>query len=307
MGKSTGIRRIIAPLFIAALIVFPLVAVAYILFPRPAPSRPLSGFDVLHNCRTSPSVSLYLQPMAGSTNVMATVQIKDWGGEADSCNAIEIHFPGRTDGHEYLVNLNSFDDLMKMIQENPKGYSRNTRRPLAQAQLYRDDLLGEDVIKLDPAKMGDFGGIIEFVWIDGLKKTDFEKYNLFLPFQSTLREGNPLQSTRKFRVQALSLPEYDLTSRVPESSSVKTLGDTFFYTFDIEAGKTPLSLTFENSRLAAYKTYLIMLFSTLFGIGIGLGIEGLLGAIRDRRAEQTMPTHSSKRPSKRKPDKNRKR
>jgi len=255
-------------------IIFSLIGFSYLLH-RDSPQSSFSGLDILHDCSAEPKGFIALQVLRDSQDVLVSMNVQNWDSIYNQCKSLEFHFPGRTRGHSYLVNIEDWND--------PRiGIPGASSRPLRNALLTHDSLLNQDIIRIDPSKLEEFAGEINFTWIGGLQRTDFGKYKILLQFSATDTPNLQLKHTLNFKVSLVSPNSIELSSQVPQASGLKALGNASYHWFEIVPGKTLLSLSFEDSNKARIKELLLIILATVFGIGCTIVVEETISFIRSR-------------------------
>ncbi len=190
---------------------------------RRSPSS-LSGFDVLHDCTQQPKVFLSLQPAADSRDVRTDVGILNWSEIKQSCSIIEIHFPGVTYNHNYVINIDADPSSLTPEQLAPQ----NTRKPI-RGVFDRDPMLGEDIIRIVPQQEPLFDGDVEFDWSYGLRREGFGQSSLHLPFRAIQTQGDKLTGITETEVSLMAPIGYQVTNQSIEQSWFKPIGDASLY------------------------------------------------------------------------------
>lgn len=281
--------KTIIPLFISIVIIgISIAAISFLLGSGTKHPTSLSGMDLLfdRDCTKCPPVFVGLVPIRGTPDIRVSISIEKWRELLAERELIQIHFPGFTYTHYYLLPMGELPKTPILSHEDIKRLSwESSRRPLgSKVEIIRDPWFLQDIIKIRPKQIPDFDGAIEFTWANGLKKISFTEMGLFLPFQAPQPPGIELKSINHYTVQLWVPKDYGLKSAIPEPSRFQFLGDRTYYQFDIDVSKTDLSATFENERLSKIKDYCLIIFSTFLGIGLATMIEQLMGFIK---AEKT--------------------
>jgi hypothetical protein len=279
MQKRESLKRTFVWAIMIGLVILPVISIGYLLIPDSAQKAQfLSGFDILHDCTADLTVLLGLIPSENTRDVKVAVSINDWEKIKDTCNSVNIYFPGYTYNQQFLPNLGSIENIGAIPAEGMGIPISN------EAEIIHDPSLYQDIIRIKPKESKNFSGTVEFHWLNGLNKTGFGTFSLLLPFHAIIGDNErTLTGTKAFEVSLVSPSGYDLTSAAPGPSTFKPFADIAFYYFNLEAGNTALSITFSNSSLEHSKDLLLILFSALLGVGLTLVFERMLARLDNKK------------------------
>ncbi|MBK9210762.1 MAG: hypothetical protein IPL71_21765 [Anaerolineales bacterium] len=254
-----------------------------ILIPPAQHNSSLSGVDVLHDCQSELSIFVSLQPFVENKNdVLAGISILDWNKVSDTCKTFKVIFPGVTSNQVYIVDSEPLINAgVDISQPFAIAY---TRRLLPADSTVHDPYLNQDIISINSSELDEFGGMIQFLWHNGVEKTDFGTYRLFLPFQATQSAESQTQNSRNFDVSLVVTSGMELISHVPEASRFKSTGDMVFYNFQVDAQKTQLMLNFEDPNLRKWKDFLLIALAAVFGVGITWVFEEIKKVYEEKKA-----------------------
>jgi hypothetical protein len=251
-----------------------LVGILYLL-PYNSAKPSYTGLDILHDSSVATKGFISVQIIKGSQDVLVVMKLNDWSDVSPDCKTVEFRFPGRTLNHSYMLDLQSWDD--------PRvGDSNATSVPINDAAVSHDDLLNQDIIRVEPAKLKDFGGVISFTWVNGLKQVGFGRYRLFLQFGATRTPDMRLNHTTAFKVGLVIPSNLDIVAQAPQEIGTKSMGPTSFYWFQMEPANSVLNLTLEDGDKTRLKELLFVLFGTLLCIGLTLIVELAVSSGRDK-------------------------
>lgn len=261
-----------ATIIALCLILFPAIGLFLILAPTTSRNSPFSGFDVYTDCSIDPSILVSLQPFyKNSQDTLVTVSITGW--DKNICNKLQINFPGTTYNHQYFIDAGYA--IEAGVDPQTALTHEYTRRDIDNL-IVNHDWIGQDIISFAPNELENFSGGVEFMWNQGVDKIGFGEFSLLLPFGAVNNGGTSLRSTQSFEVSLLVPDGYKLTSFTPDITRYKPFGNIAFYNFFIEGKNIPLSLTFQNPALENRKEIFLIFLSTLFGIGLTMGVELLI-------------------------------
>jgi hypothetical protein len=249
-------------------------------------TRTLAGFDIVYDCTDLPTVFVALTPISDLPAIRVDVYIENWKQLGDNCTEIQVYFPGVTYDHMYLVaaelpqtSTPSYDEWQALTYEA-------TRVPLVSGmELIWDPLLCQDIMRIRPQQLVDFVGAIEFIWMDCYRNVGFAGRGIFLPFTAPMPVGVQVSAVQNYSLFVWCPSGYDLISSRPAASRFQLLGDRGYYLFDIDTSTTDFYAVFESNSRARMLDYLLILLSTLFGIGLALTVQEAMAFIRNRSHE----------------------
>jgi hypothetical protein len=254
---SKAARRTSPLLWVAiGFILLSLLLIASLVFLRSDAPRTLSGFDVFPKCRDALDVFISLQPDPRSLDVHVGITIRRRDTLSIDQAAADIHFPGFTTGHQFLMNAS-------------ETYPISQRIPVPREMVEHDFNLGEDILHLRPTILGDRDITVEFLWQHGLARTGFADYSLRLPIGAII-QGNtagiaPLDSFSASVVIPSGLDYRIVSSTLP---GIRMVGDFTFLYFSACNRRLPLTITMQNLSRAQLREFLLVV------IGCALGIAG---------------------------------
>lgn len=287
--KLKSILGVIPLLIGLSLIGVSIITISYLTSSASYYPENIAGLDILHDGNGDPEVFVGLVPLHGTQEVYATIFISDWEKSLTNCSQIQVYFPGVTYHHSYLLEseLPVPETPALWGEAWPKLLYNESRHPLSskmELAWVREPWLCQDIIKIHPKQIEDFVGGIEFLWRNGLQKLSFTEVCFILPFQAPHSQGVQLNTIRKYQVQLWSPIDYELISSIPKPSRFQLFGRRgALYQFDIDVQKSDLVVIFEDRKQASIRNYLLIIFSTLLGIGLTIVVGEVISTIKARR------------------------
>lgn len=273
---SRDTRRLI-PLFLALIgLVLVTVSVFEILSLQSVTARTpesLSGLDIFHDSTSNISIFIGITPVFESKDLRVSIAIENWYNITDKPNMIEIHFPGITYDHHYVLELDLPSNPTPEDWAKLANYSAYRRDPGNAMWLERNYFMLEDVMRIQPNLLQNFSGIFEFMWACDFEDRA-EKLEICLPLQAAMPpNGTTLSHIDKLRMTIWSPRGYRLISAVPQPSSFQFLGDLTYSSFDLDIHGSDFYAVFENEEITKENDFQRMMFSALLGVGSTLVVS----------------------------------
>lgn len=273
----------IIPLILGILLtLFSIIFISGLLSGNPKKPKGISGFDVFYDCGIKPKIFLVLLPIHNSNDIRVVVHIENWSDIHATINSYTVFFPGITYNHKYLLIAEKFPEKPTLSPDEMEGLSRkSTRRNFtSDMETIWDQAFYQTIIKFNPQKINDFCGGIEFIWVNGLERFSYSEAGIILPFQTAKPVGFQLNSVKKYKLQVFAPFRYNLRSSGPQPERFQILGEYAYYQFAINVTKTDFYINFNNEKLSRQKNYLIIIFSTLLGVGLALIVTQIISILR---------------------------
>lgn len=264
-----------------SLIFFSFDNISKILIPISLKQPSISGFDLFHDNIDNFTTFIGLVPIPESNNIRVTIAIENWEEVSNNCNIIQLHFPGITYNHAYLIASEIPLEKADLSEEEFDVLSsRSDLRTLGNKMELVADTFGGDIITIQPKILNDFIGVIEFDWQDGLQHFEYAKDKLLLPFGAVNPKQTGLSNDDLYTIHFWHTSEFSIVLSTPQPSKFQLYNNYVMYYFDIDIQKTDFTVTLENDYLSETRDYHIVIWSTIFGIGSALVVETLVFMIR---------------------------
>jgi hypothetical protein len=238
-----------------ALTTLSVAGITYVVLPRfSTPSSTISGIDIVNGCSLPATPMVGITPLGSGSSLRVTVVDEEW----NRCPQFEIRLPAIASEVSYLVDLDA-----------PDPRPGAGRRPVPASSVSVDPLLFETRVRLNGSELERFAGGVEFIWPNALRQTDFGRRRLQLNLGAPNVNEEKGVHARKFSVSGVIMDPYEVVSASPPFSNSKRLANsTVFYITDASPGV--LSIDLEDPRLTAGRDLLLVAFSTVLGIALGM-------------------------------------
>lgn len=268
---SMAVEAIKTPVFliVALLVVVPTIGFIYVSGSHEASNRYFNGFDIRSDCRDDIEGIFAARPDFDSGVIQVSIAIKDYKTKSERCSRIQFVIPG------FGVNFRTVP-TPESLSRNRSALPAEPAKPVGKVFFHS---LGYQTFEIDTQIDAGFAGDIQFDWPGGIYSKSFAEQKIVIPFASAEEAGerNLMNTAKSFRV---SMPVRDgkfaLKEKSHEIFGRRSMGDMYFYYFDVDRKNQVLELLFEDVGRAPWKDRLQNLFAAIFGAGLGLVCERTL-------------------------------